>query len=70
MSSGIKRTPREVRNGQVVSDEALAAFYRQRSESLRRTPNTTTVAPTGNPVSRAGGLWNYLTNALAGKVGQ
>lgn len=66
--SGTRRAPREVRNGQVVSDEALAAFYRQRSESLRRTPNTTTVAPVSKPVARAGGIVDYLLNALGGKV--
>lgn len=76
--SGTRRTPgpktgalpRQVRNGQVVSDEALAAFYRQRSEVLRAPPNTTTKPPVGNPVKRAGGIFNYLLRGLEGKVSQ
>ena len=62
-----KGTPRQIRNGQVVDPEALAAFYRHRSESLKGDTHTTTRPATGNPITRAGGLYNYLITALQGK---
>lgn len=65
MSGTNKGLPRQVRGGKTVSDEALANFYRQRSESIRRTPNTTTVPVSMSPKPLTN-IYNYLVTALGG----
>ncbi len=76
-----KSTPgsREYRNGQAVSPDALAAFYRKRSESLQNSHTTTREqeakmipAPTAQPSGRPEDMgWiDYIISALRGTPGK
>lgn len=70
-------TPRQVRNGQAVSDEAMAAFYRHRSEALRRTTTVAKPGTTGTPAATPAapapqptvGVFDYIVSALKGHPG-
>lgn len=51
--------------------EAVAAFYRLRSQSLQDSHTTAVPAkPAAPPPPQPMGLWEYLTSALAGRPGQ